>query len=316
MSAGYNLKSGNYKNGKVSDEELWEAVAFVFTSASRNESSYKFGFLKAIIDCLPYIDSDYKLSFDTLFKDFANTYWSLVLKYELKQKRKDSSVDTLLERIFRSVTDEYAIDKYVSFADLDEEIVSSVTHQTKQSCKRYVVGALYDDTKALIYGFSKKEEWIQIKPEAYTFLNKHKKLIEKLNYFEWARFLEKINNDLPNENTETRLIKYREIFADEFEGDGIKTSTDTSRRETALFNDVFPEKIIVFPSIESAGVTSIELLFKAEEIEDEIVADSADGQSRVKEYYSLQDSGEESKRRSLLKDNTEELIRRLERQNR
>ena len=297
MSAGYNLKSGNYKNGKVSDEELWEAVAFVFTSASRNESSYKFGFLKAIIDCLPYIDSDYKLSFDTLFKDFANTYWSLVLKYELKQKRKDSSVD-------------------ISFADLDEEIVSSVTHQTKQSCKRYVVGALYDDTKALIYGFSKKEEWIQIKPEAYTFLNKHKKLIEKLNYFEWARFLEKINNDLPNENTETRLIKYREIFADEFEGDGIKTSTDTSRRETALFNDVFPEKIIVFPSIESAGVTSIELLFKAEEIEDEIVADSADGQSRVKEYYSLQDSGEESKRRSLLKDNPEELIRRLERQNR
>ena len=50
--AGFDLKEGMYEARNVSDDELWSAFACVFSSKSRNDSSYKFGFLKAIIDNL------------------------------------------------------------------------------------------------------------------------------------------------------------------------------------------------------------------------------------------------------------------------
>ena len=43
--------------------------------------------------------------------------------------------------------------------------------------------------------YSKKEEWIQINPVMYEFVCKHKVIIEKLNYYEWARFLERVNEE-------------------------------------------------------------------------------------------------------------------------
>ena len=46
--AGFDLKEGRYEARNASDDELWSAFACVFSSKSRNDSSYKYGFLKAI----------------------------------------------------------------------------------------------------------------------------------------------------------------------------------------------------------------------------------------------------------------------------
>ena len=48
--AGFDLKEGKYEARVVSDDELWSAFTCVFSSKSKNYSSYKFGFLKSIID--------------------------------------------------------------------------------------------------------------------------------------------------------------------------------------------------------------------------------------------------------------------------
>ncbi len=45
MAAGYNLKEGTYKSGPISDDEMWSAFAFLFSSKSVNDTSYKFGLL-------------------------------------------------------------------------------------------------------------------------------------------------------------------------------------------------------------------------------------------------------------------------------
>ncbi len=84
--AGFDLKEGMYEARNVSDDELWSAFAGVFSSKSRNDSSYKFGFLKAIIDNLYNVDANLKLSFDQLFNKFGEIYWNLILKYGLRQK--------------------------------------------------------------------------------------------------------------------------------------------------------------------------------------------------------------------------------------
>ncbi len=65
--AGFDLNEGRYEERNVSEDELWSAFACVFSSKSRNDSSYKFGFLKAIIDNLYNVDENLKLNFNQIF---------------------------------------------------------------------------------------------------------------------------------------------------------------------------------------------------------------------------------------------------------
>lgn len=96
-----------------------------------------------------------------------------------------------------------------------------------QECKRYVLGALYSDFNGKFYGFDQNENFITLSNNAYEFLLKYKIEIEKLNYYAWAKFLEKINEEnvlfhllsklelsLP-ERSELEL--YRKILFFEFE---------------------------------------------------------------------------------------------------
>lgn len=43
--AGYDLKEGRYEERNVLDDELWASFSCVFSTKSRNDSSYKYGFL-------------------------------------------------------------------------------------------------------------------------------------------------------------------------------------------------------------------------------------------------------------------------------
>ena len=69
---------------------------------------------------------------------------------------------------------------------------------------------------------------MQLNPVMYEFVCKHKVAIEKLNYYEWARFLEKVNEDTAVDHllskidestlrTRNSLAYYRDILFQEFE---------------------------------------------------------------------------------------------------
>lgn len=220
---GFDLKEGGYIEKYVSDDELWSAFASLFSSQSTMVSSYKYGLLKAIIDNLYNTDEKLKLTFDQVFSKFAEIYWNLILKYRLKQQAKK---ETYLEQILHLAVAKYGLPEGIAFENLPIEIMVEIVHDVKQKCKTYVVGALFSDTKELFYSFSKKEEWIQINPLMYEFLCKHKVVIEKLNYYEWARFLERINkndgvdhllNKIDESAKRNNLSYYRDILFEEFE---------------------------------------------------------------------------------------------------
>ena len=71
MAAGFDLKYGEYKKGNLSDDEMWSAFAYLFSSKSVNDTSYKFGFLKAILDNLYNVDNNLTLNFNQLFSKFT-----------------------------------------------------------------------------------------------------------------------------------------------------------------------------------------------------------------------------------------------------
>lgn len=58
-----------------------------------------------------------------------------------------------------------------------------------------MVGALYKDFEGKLYSFDKKSSGITLGHSAYDFILKYKPEIESLNYYAWAKFLEKINSD-------------------------------------------------------------------------------------------------------------------------
>ena len=225
--AGFDLTEGIYEQKNVSEDELWSAFSCLFSSKSRNDSSYKFGFLKAIIDNLYNVDKELRLTFDQLFAKFAEIYWNLILKYKLRQKAvTNDNRRTYLEQIFYGVVEKYQIYELIPYESLTQQMMLDITRQVKSKCKKYVVGALYEDTNRLFYSFSKKEEWLQINPIMYEFVCKHKLIIEKLNYYEWAKFLERVNA----ENIATKLLikidesakrnnltVFRKILYEEFE---------------------------------------------------------------------------------------------------
>lgn len=86
MMAGYDLAEGRYENRTLSDDEMWSVFSNLLSSHSKNSSSYKFGFLKAIMDNLYNVDENVTLTFDQLFGTFTKVYWNLVLKHGIRQQ--------------------------------------------------------------------------------------------------------------------------------------------------------------------------------------------------------------------------------------
>ena len=225
--SGHNLKEGLYVNKALTDDEMWSAFSYVFSPNSRNTTSYKFAFLKSILDNLYNTDSELVLTFDQIFSKFAEIYWNLILKYRLRQSPKNKANKvTYIEQILYSTQTNYKIADGVPFEQLPNDLIIKISHQVKMKCKRNVVGALFADTKGRFYSFSRKEEWIKIHPSMYEFVCKHKVALEKLNYYEWAKFLEKVNDDstvvhllgkLDESSKRQNLSVYRQILYHEFE---------------------------------------------------------------------------------------------------
>lgn len=222
---GYDLKEGLCKQGTVSEDELWSAFASLFSSQVVMVSSYKYGFLKAILDNLYNVDEDLKLTFDQLFSKFAEIYWNLILKHKLQQQAKKV---TYLEQILHEAITKYNLPEEIPYESIPSQAMVDISYQVKKRCKKYVVGALFEDTKRLFYSFSKKGEWIQLNGQMYEFICKHKVAIEKMNYYEWARFLERINtgsevdhllSKIDQSAKRSNLSYYRDILFNEFENE-------------------------------------------------------------------------------------------------
>lgn len=224
----YDLSEGNFKTGKLTDDEMWEAFHWLFSDKSINDSSYKFIFLKSIIDCMGKKDKLDKISFDILFERFTSISWNLILKYGISQKVKSAGKKaTVLEQELQDFLALNGYEQYIPMEEIEDKKQRKLVSKIKKSCKRYVVGALFGDMKELLYSFSKKEQWVRLNPQMETFVLKHKNVIESLNYYKWASFYEKINSDETKNHIISLLDKdfekrknesiYRMLLAYEFE---------------------------------------------------------------------------------------------------
>lgn len=186
--AGAATKGGECIKGTFSDTDILDALEVVFSTKSKKDTSYKFVFLKAIIDLLDKVDHNNRLTFDQLFQRFIEIYWPIVVDYNLRPKIGGEGSQSYIEQILIEVVNTYGIATCSNFTDLTKNQQRDIVKDVKQKCKMNVVGALYGDTKAVLYAFSRKDEWIEINPATYDCLVRNAKLIQTKNYEAWRNF--------------------------------------------------------------------------------------------------------------------------------
>lgn len=231
--AGWNLKVGELQRIPINEDKLWVVFNFVFSDASRKRNTYKFGLIKAILDNLmncTIVDDKFVLYHRDIFAKFTESYWNLILKYHLKQMRSGGKSEySRVEQILMQAREQHNIPPEVPFDSLHELLKAQIVTNVQNKCKQYVMGALYEDFDGIVYGFDLKMNYIELHPVAYQFMLKYKMELERLNYYAWAKFLEKVNDDnvlirlldklelsLPQRNN---LDVYRNILYKEFEED-------------------------------------------------------------------------------------------------
>lgn len=83
--AGYDLAEGRYENRTLSDNDRWSAFSNLFSSHLKNSSSYKLGFLKAIMDNLYNVDENLTLTFVLMVTGTIN-WGRIMIKREQFEK--------------------------------------------------------------------------------------------------------------------------------------------------------------------------------------------------------------------------------------
>lgn len=100
-----------------------------------------------------------------------------------------------IELILTAAVENCEILENVGFQSLSEKERDVITKNVTTECKKCVVGVLYNDFEGKLYAFSLRGNGIFLSEDSYRVISKYKMEIEKLNYYAWARFLEKVNDD-------------------------------------------------------------------------------------------------------------------------
>lgn len=205
---GWNLSKGELLQDEVTEEKYWALFNYLFSDNSKKRSTYKFGLIKSIMDNLFNCVEDgkgYLLNYDYIFEKFTENYWNLVIKYNLSQIRTDGRSDkSQLESILIKASKNNSIVSKLEYSSIESDVRREIASDIKKACKKYVMGALYKDFEGVLYDFNNAEERIIIKEPAYKFMVKYKKELEIMNYYSWAKLLEKIN---PEDMTSRLLDK-------------------------------------------------------------------------------------------------------------
>lgn len=185
MAQGWKLNEGSVSYKTVSDDQLWTVIVKTLSSKSVKTTTYKFALLRAILENLYKTNSQLEITFNQLAQAFAKLYWNLVIRKGYSQGYKAQIVKELKE--FQNALE---IPDGLSFDSINENHQKDLVKRIeKKIINRDVVGALFEDTDRIVYGFSKKEKKITLTHSSWEFLLKHQTSIFKLVNYELAKFL-------------------------------------------------------------------------------------------------------------------------------
>ncbi|MFC0271852.1 HNH endonuclease [Metabacillus herbersteinensis] len=203
----HKLQVGEMKASYLTEKEIWGHFNYIFSSKSKNSTTYKFVLIKSLLENLYNVNAKLELNYFQLFSSFARIYWNLVIHHDLNQINmigKKAEVQTILLK----VKDENSVPNSLVFDKLSDELQLKIINRVKSKCKLNVMGAIYGDTGHTIYDFDNKKDIIKINPSYYAFMQRFQRVLTYLTNYQLALFLEKFNDQ---GNTTNILIKVENV---------------------------------------------------------------------------------------------------------
>lgn len=210
---------GEITDPNIDQEQIWSCFNVLFSSQSRNTTSYKFGLIRALLENLYNVDSKLGLCFDSIFWSFACLYWNLVIQQGLRQMggEKRAAIESVLED-FRAT---HGIPREIGFYSISPDLQLRIVAEVKKQVKRYVFGAVWGDTKGTFYEFDVEKEYLRINPPVYHLMQKYQEVLYRLNSYEFAKYLQKVNppdthgdliQKVENITRRSSLVEYRSML--------------------------------------------------------------------------------------------------------
>jgi len=188
------LNEGTNKKDNLAEEQIWQIFMKIFNvSESVKVASYKFGLIFSILKCLKANRNQVKFTFKEIFKPFTEIYWKLIVNHQLYQI--SSKTLSSIYKILIKFVIEHPNFRNGDFEEIPIEDKEKILNEVELKCSRNVFGALFGDSEEYFYSFSKKEGYIEFNPIFSEFLLKYGNIIEKVNNYEWLKFLHERNSN-------------------------------------------------------------------------------------------------------------------------
>lgn len=193
--AGWNLNEGSIPFQHYNTDQVFRLINSFYSPSVKRTTSYKFAFFKALLDNVFNLDPHNPvLTFPEVFEKFTEIYWNQVLCHCVRQSPLNP---TSIEKILSHMQEQYFPHGSVPlFEVLREDYQAEAIRGVAQIGRKYVIGALYADAGGQLYSFSKQTNTLIFNPSVLVILIQYKSFFERLNFFEWEKYLEKCNEGL------------------------------------------------------------------------------------------------------------------------
>ena len=201
----FRLTEGALLEREPSTEQIWNAIREILFAQRR--STYKFAFLQAVVN-VSAAREETLIRLSEIFENMTALYWQLLLKYPLGQTYRharyvQSSVETIILQAQQELRD-------TAFAELPDAKKKEVCAATREAFGRTVVGASYGNSQGVLFGFSKREDTLELSPAAKCVLAERADEISRIVEIQWLTMMEKINSDTFPEPLAIRLRRLKE----------------------------------------------------------------------------------------------------------
>ena len=221
QTSGWDAKENLIPFSPLTEGDVISLINSALLGNSKHTTSYKFVFFKSILDNLFNVDlgssPEFFLSFDSISIRFAEIYWNLILKFKLRQMplNADGKISAIEKTLFDFCSRHgYSMtDTEFAFEGLQSEQQIELSEKIKKAVvTKYVLGAFCRDTNWKFYHFSKTQKWdgIFLNKDFFVVLSKYRSDFEKVNYFEWIKYLEGINKEEDSYMLASKLDKSTE----------------------------------------------------------------------------------------------------------
>ncbi|MXZ94075.1 MAG: hypothetical protein F4W68_04115 [Cenarchaeum sp. SB0661_bin_35] len=183
--------------------EMFQAI--LHPSNGSKDNTYKFALARAILDHCQS-SASLNVSYEYLAERFLKYYWHQICKYHIRQDFhtiKKAAVVTIIQNIFKEPPGSFDLCRKEDVTRAIDLIQKRVFGHARQKTSIVVhkfqnirVGRHVVEQRSF-YEPDDNMQMIRLTPQAHDFFRLNGHILYKSVFFEWAKFLERVNGSLP-----------------------------------------------------------------------------------------------------------------------